>query len=119
MKGNPMRRIPIVLLCAMIAPLAFAQTKSTKTEQTNTTQPTTTETATTYIAGIVRKYEPSKTIVINSTQGPVSFALGTDARIVNTAGNAVTSVLKPDQHVRVYYTGAGANRVVERVVVEE
>jgi hypothetical protein len=120
MKGNPMRRITVVIVCAMIAPLAFAQTKSTKTEQTTTTQPATTETATTYTAGVVTKYQPGKTIVINSnTQGPVSFALGASARIVNTAGNAVTSALTPNQRVRVYYTGTGENRVVERVVVEE
>ena len=115
-----MRRITVVLVCAMVAPLAFAQTKSTKTEQTTTTQPATTETATTYTAGVVRKYEPGKTIVVNSNvQGAVSFALGASARIVNTAGNEVTSALTPGQSVRVYYTGTGANRVVERVVVEK
>jgi hypothetical protein len=114
-----MRRITVVLVCAMIAPLAFAQTKSTKTEQTTTTQPATTETATTYIAGVVRKYELGKTILVSSTQGPVSFAMGASARIVNTAGNAVTSALTPGERVRVYYTGSGANRVVERVVVEK
>jgi hypothetical protein len=115
-----MRRITAVLVCAMIAPLAFAQTKSTKTEQTTTTQPATKETATTYTAGVVTKYQPDKTIVVNSnTQGPVSFALGASARIANTAGNAVTSALTPGQRVRVYYTGTGKNRVVERVVVEE
>jgi hypothetical protein len=120
MKGNPMRRITVVLVCAMIAPLAFAQTKSTKTEQTTTKQPATKETATTYTAGVVTKYEPGKTIMVNSnTQGPVSFALGASAQIVNTAGNAVTSALTPGQRVRVYYTGTGKNRVVERVVVEK
>jgi YD repeat-containing protein len=113
-----MRRTTIVLVCAMIAPLAFAQTKK-KTEQTTTTQQATTETATTYTAGNITTYQPGKTIVVNSTQGPVSFALGTTVRIVNTAGNVVTSELKPGTRVRVYYTGTGANRVVERVLVEE
>jgi nucleoid DNA-binding protein len=119
MKGNPMRRITVVLVCAMIAPLAFAQTKSTKTEQTTTTQPATTETVTTYTAGVVTKYQPGKTILVSSTQGPVSFAMGASGRIVNTAGNAVTSALTQGQRVRVYYTGTGEHRVVDRVVVEE
>jgi hypothetical protein len=114
-----MRRITIVLVCAMIAPLAFAQTKSTKTQKPTTTQPATTQTATSFTAGTVRKYEPGKTIMIDSTQGPLSFALGTGARIVNNAGNAVTSALKPGERVRVYYTGTGENRVVERMVVED
>jgi hypothetical protein len=104
----------------MIAPLAFAQTKSTKTEHTTKTQPATKETATAYTAGVVTKYQPGNSIVVNSnTQGPVSFALGASAQIVNTAGNAVTSALTPGERVRVYYTGTGKNRVVERVVVEK
>jgi len=119
MKGAPMRRITVVLVCAMIAPLAFAQTKPTKTEKTTTTQPATTETATTYTAGTVRIYQPGKTIVIDTIQGGVSFALGTSARIVNSAGNAVTSALTAGQRVLVYYTGTGQNRVVDRVVVEQ
>ena len=57
--------------------------------------------------------------MIDSTQGPLSFALGASARIVNNVGNAVTSALKPGERVRVYYTGTGENRVVERVVVED
>jgi hypothetical protein len=110
----------IVLVCAMIAPLAFAQTKKTKVQQTNATQPAaTTETATSSATGTVRKYESGKTIMIDSTQGPLSFALGASARIVDNAGNAVTSPLKPGQRVRVYYTGTNQNRTVERVVVED
>jgi hypothetical protein len=58
-------------------------------------------------------------MMIDSTQGPLSFALGANAQIVNNAGNAVTSPLKPGEQVRVYYTGAGTNRMVERVVVED
>ena len=115
-----MRRIIIILVCAMIAPLAFAQTKKTKAQQTSAAQPaTTTETATSYTAGTVRKYQAGKTIMIDSTQGSVSFALGADARIMNNAGGVDTSPLKPGDRVRVYYTGTGENRVVERMVVED
>jgi uncharacterized protein YdeI (BOF family) len=115
-----MRRITIVLVCAMIAPLAFAQTKKTKVQSATATQPAaTTETATSYSAGTVRKYESGKTMMIDSTQGPLSFALGANAQIVNNAGNAVTSLLKPGESVRVYYTGTNQNRLVERVVVED
>ena len=116
-----MKKIIVTLACALIAPLAFAQTSRTTTEQTTTaTQPTTTtETTTTYTAGTVTTYEPSKTIVVKSGEGPVSFALGTAARIVNGAGNVVTSALRPGQHVRVYYTGTGETRVVDHVIVED
>ena len=104
----------------MIAPVAFAQTSTTTTEQTTTTAPTTTtETSTTYSAGTVTTYEPGKTIVVKSPEGPVSFALGTAARIVDGAGKIVTAPLRAGQKVRVYYTGTGEKRVVEHVQVED
>jgi len=113
----------IGLICTLVAPLAFAQTSTTTTEETTTsTKPaTTTETTTTttYTAGMVTTYEPGKTVVVRSEQGPVSFALGTAARVVDTAGKVVTAPLRAGQKVRVYYTGPTESRTVERVVVEE
>jgi hypothetical protein len=111
----------MALACALIAPLAFAQTSTTTTEQTTTTVPNTTTTteSTTYSAGTVTTYEPGKTIVVRSSEGPVSFALGTAARIVDGAGKIVTAPLRAGQKVRVYYTGPTEKRVVERVIVED
>ncbi len=111
----------LTIACALIAPVAFAQTSTTTTEQTTTTAPTTTTTteSTTYSAGTVTTYEPGKTVVVKSDQGPVSFALGTAARVVDGAGKIVTAPLRAGQKVRVYYTGTGEKRVVERVIVED
>jgi hypothetical protein len=112
----------IGLICALVAPLAFAQTSTTTTEETTTTTKpaTTTETtSTTYTAGTVTTYEPGKTVVVKGEQGPVSFALGTAARIVDTAGKVVTAPLRAGQKVRVYYTGPTESRTVERVIVED
>ena len=116
-----MNKSIITLACAMIAPIAFAQTSTTTTEQTTTAAApaTTTETTTTYSAGTVTTYEPGKTVVVKSDAGPVSFALGTAARIVDGAGKIVTAPLRSGQKVRVYYTGTGEKRVVERVQVED
>jgi hypothetical protein len=58
-------------------------------------------------------------MVLNSVRGPVSFALSKTATIVNAAGTPITSELKPGQNVRVYYTGTGTNRAVERIVVQD
>ena len=41
------------------------------------------------------------------------------ARIVNGAGKIVTAPLRPGERVKVYYTGNGSTRVVERVQVED
>ena len=118
-----MNKSIITAACALIAPLAFAQTSTTTTEQTTTTAPvatTTTESTTTYEAGTVDTYTPGKTIVVKSERaGPVSSALGTAARVVNGAGKIVTAPLRAGQKVRVYYTGTGDTRVVERVQVED
>jgi hypothetical protein len=112
----------IGLICALAVPLAFAQTSTTTTEETTTTKPaTTTETttSTTYTAGTVTTYEPGKTVVVKSDEGPVSFALGTAARVVDGAGKVVTAPLRAGQKVRVYYTGPTEHRTVERVIVED
>ena len=116
-----MKRTIIALVCGLVAPLAFAQTSTTTTEErTTTNRPTTTTTTeTTYEAGTVTTYEPGKTIVVRGEQGPVSFALGTAANVVNAAGHAVTAPLRAGQKVRVYYTGPTEHRTVERVVVED
>jgi hypothetical protein len=109
----------LTIACAMIAPIAFAQTSTTTTEQTTTAPVTTTETTTTYSSGTVTTYEPGKTIVVKSPEGPVSFALGTAANVVDAAGKIVTAPLRTGQKVRVYYTGPTEKRVVQRVVVED
>ena len=117
-----MKRTIIGLVCAAFAPLAFAQTSTTTTEETTSTKPATTSettTTTTYATGAVTTYEPGKTIVVRSDQGPVSFALGTAARIVDGAGKVVTAPLRAGQKVRVYYTGPTEHRTVERVIVED
>ena len=113
-----MKRTIIGLICALVTPLAFAQTTTT-TQETTTTQPATTTETTTYTTGTVTTYEPGKTVVVKSEQGPVSFALGTAARIVNGAGKVVTAPLRAGQKVRVYYTGPAESRTVERVIVED
>ena len=117
-----MKKIIIGLVCAVVAPFAFAQTSTTTTEQTTTTAPetTTSTTSTTYTSGTVTTYEPGKTIVVkDEREGPVSFALKAPVRIVDRAGHVVTRALSPKDKVKVYYTGTGETRVIEHVEVED
>lgn len=115
-----MNKTMITLACAMIAPVAFAQTTTT-TEQTTTTAPaTTTTTSTTYTSGVVTTYEPGKTIVVrDEREGPISFALHAPVRVVDRAGHVVSRVLTPKDRVKVYYTGTGETRAVDYVQVED
>ena len=115
-----MKRAIIILACALAAPLAFAQTSTTTTETTSVSRPVTTTETTTYETGTINTYTPGKTIVVaREHEGPVSFALGTAARVVDGAGKIITAPLRSGQKVRVYYTGNGEQRVVERVQVED
>jgi len=114
-----MKRAIIGIACALVAPVAFAQTSTTTTETTTEPATTTQTTSTTYTAGTVTTYEPGKTVVVRGEEGPVSFALGTAARVVDGAGKIVTAPLRAGQKVRVYYTGPTEHRTVERVVIED
>ena len=114
-----MKKTLITLACALIAPLAFAQTSTTTTQETSTGPATTETTTTTSTTGTVTTYEPGKTVVVKSPEGPVSFALSTAANIVDGAGKIITAPLHAGQKVRVYYNGPTEHRTVERVVVED
>ena len=106
-----MKRTIIALVCGLVAPLAFAQTSTTTTEETTSTGPSTatqTTTSTTYETGTVSTYEPGKTVVVKGEQGPVSFALGTAARIVDGAGKIVTAPLRAGRRC-VFITRAQLN----------
>jgi hypothetical protein len=114
-----MKKTLITLVCVLVVPLAFAQTTTT-TEQTTRTDPATTTTeTTTYTTGTVTTYEPGKTIVVKSDQGPVSFVLNTAANVVDGAGKILTAPLRAGQKVKVYHKGPTEHRTVERVVVYE
>ena len=117
-----MKQVIIGLACALIASVGFAQTGITSKQTTTVTEPTTSTqtTTTTYESGTVTTYEPGKRIVVRDEhQGPLSFALGTAAHVVDAAGHVVTAPIRAGQHVRVYYTGPREHRVVERVIVED
>ena len=123
MERKHMKRTIVSFACALIAPVAFAQT-STTTEQT-TTQPTTTTTETTATSttasGTVTTYTPGRTIVVKSESGnPVSFMLGKTVHYVNKAGKTVKhAFIKPGTRVQVVYTKSGDEMVADRVVVDE
>jgi hypothetical protein len=117
-----MKNTILSLACALIAPLAFAQTSTTTTEKT-TTNPstTTTETTTTSSDGTVTTFSPGERIVVKTTAvDPISYVLGKTVHYVNKAGRTIeASMIKPGARVHVYYDGAGETRVVNRVVVDD
>ena len=125
-----MRRITIVLVCAMIAPSAFAQTvaKTSAVEHTGQTQKATTQittgavkigTVTAFNPGL-RPVEAPSPIVVQSSPDtkPVSYMLGKKVRFVDKDGRAVDPrLVRPGTRVQLGFDRRG--RVTRVVVVEK
>jgi len=115
----------VILACgALIAPMAFAQTRSADNRQTTaaTEQPVTvTGTIITAIhEGSAANYQPAKTLVVreDGSNTPGSYVLNGPGHVVNKNGEVIQTGVKPGTHVRVYYINSGDSRVVDHVVVD-
>lgn len=122
-----MKKTILILACAAVAPLAFAQTSTTTTETKKTTDTpvsskTETTTTTTSTEGTVATFEPGKTIVVRrvGVTDPITYALGKTVQFVDRAGKTIeASMVKPGAKVHVYYDNSGGTQVVNRVVVDQ
>ena len=113
----------VALACALIAPVAFAQTGTTITKQTTTTVEPITVTGT-FIAieeGTAASYQPAKTLVIrtDNSNNPERYVLYGTGLVYNKMGQVVKTPIKPGTRVRIYYTDTGQVRVVDHVEIEE
>ena len=108
------------LACALIAPLAFAQTSPTNAWQKTTNQPPTAKTETAS-GTVTTTYEPGKIIVVGSEREQDTFGLvlDTTVRYVNKAGRGIDEhLIKPGTRIHVYYDGTGETRVINHVLVD-
>ncbi len=107
-----MKRTTAALLCALIAPLAFAQSPSPSARERVARSDTT-------ASGTVTSHT-RKTIVIREHDNPVSYVLGKTVHYVDKAGKEIDQhVIQPGKRVILHYTGAGEKRRVERIEVED
>jgi hypothetical protein len=119
-----MKKTIVTLACAVLAPLAFAQTGSKGTKQGTTTTEPITVTGTiikmTTEEGAAASYQPAKTLVVreDSSNTPGSYVLKGPGHVVNKNGEVIRTAIKPGSHVRVYYVNMGDLRVVDHVVVD-
>lgn len=117
-----MKRITITLAFALIAPLAFAQTSSTTKRERVSASEGVTVTGTIITDtedGAAANFQPVKTLVIreDGATKPGRYVINGRGRVVNKAGYAINTAVKPGARVRVYFTGAGDSRTVDHVVV--
>jgi hypothetical protein len=124
-QGGIMKKTIVTLACcAVLAPLAFAQTGSKGTKQGTTTTEPITVTGTiikmTTEEGSAANYQPAKTLVVreDSSNTPGSYVLKGPGHVVNKNGEVIRTAIKPGTRVRVYYINVGDSRVVDHVVVE-
>jgi hypothetical protein len=118
------KTIVTLACCALLAPLAFAQTGSKGTRQGITTAERITVTGTiikmTTEEGAAANYQPIKTLVVREdrSNAPGSYVLKGPGHVVNKNGELIKTAIKPGTHVRIYYVNMGDSRVVDHVVVE-
>ena len=116
--------ITILVCCALLAPLAFAQPESKGKGQGASTTEEITVTGTiikmTSEDGSATNYQPAKTLVVREDRSntPGSYVLNGRGHVVNKKGEIIQTAIKPGTHVRIYYANAGDARVVDRVVVD-
>jgi hypothetical protein len=116
----------VILACgALIAPVAFSQTRSTEKKQTTAVaeQPITvtgTIIKMTTGEGSAANYQPFKTLVVreDSSNTPGSYILNGPGHVVNKNGEVIQTAIKPGTHVRIYYVNTGDSRMVDHVVVD-
>lgn len=116
--------ITILVCCALLASLAFAQPESKgKGQGANTTEAITvtgTIIKMTSEEGSAANYQPAKTLVVREDRSntPGSYVLNGRGHVVNKKGEVIQTAIKPGAHVRIYYANAGDSRIVDRVVVD-
>src|SRR5436309_11934914 len=117
-----MRKTVVTLACcALIAPVAFAQTR--KKQTVTTEQPITvtgTVVKTTSEEGAAANYQPFKTLVVREDRSnrPGSYLLEGPGHVVNRKGELVQTAIKPGTRVHVYFVDTGNSRVIDHVIVD-
>jgi len=125
-----MKKALLSIALAMVASFAWGQTirqplmKTQDLPQQPQQRTTTTTTSTTEADGTITEYTPGSAVVLKETSGPVRYRFGKTVTYVTRNGRVLDeqtarSRVKVGAPVRVHFTGTGANRMVDRVIVEE
>ena len=118
------KSIAILVCCALLAPLAFAQPESKSKRQTASTAEEVTVTGAvikmTSEEGSAASYQPTKTLVVleDRSNTPGTYVLNGPGHVVNKNGELIQTAIKPGTKVHIYYANVGDSRTVDRVVVD-
>jgi hypothetical protein len=100
------------IVCAMAAPVVFAQST------------TTTTTTTTGGSGTLTEYTPGSAFIVKESAGPVTYRYGENVTYVTKSGTALTEEqvrthVKVGAPVRVQYSSEGEDRILNRVEIDD
>src|SRR5262249_731485 len=118
------KTITILVCCALLAPLAFAQPESKGKGQgaSNTEAVTGTGTIIKMTTKDVSRTsdQPIKTLVVleDRSNSPGTYVLNGPCHVVDKNGEVIRTTIKPGAHVRIYYAHNGDLRTVDHVVVD-
>jgi len=125
-----MKKALLSIALAMVASFAWGQTirqplmKTQDLPQRPPPRTTTTTTTTTEANGTITEYTPGSAIVLRETTGPMRYRFGRTVTYVTRSDRVldeqtVRTKIKVGVPVQVHFTGTGANRMVDRVILEE
>ena len=125
-----MKRALLSIVLVMVASFAWGQTlrqplmKTQDLPQRPPPRTTTATTSTTEASGTITEYTPGSAIVLRETSGPVRYRFGKTVTYLTRSGRVldeqtVRTRVKVGVPVQVQFTGTGANRMVDRVILEE
>ena len=125
-----MKKALLSIALAMVGSFAWGQTtrqplmKTQDLPQQPPARTTTTTTTTTEANGTITEYTPGSAIVLRETTGPMRYRFGKTVTYVTRSGRVldeqmVRTKIKVGVPVQVHFTGTGANRMVDRVILEE
>ena len=125
-----MKKALLSIALAMVASFAWGQTirqplmKTQDLPQRPPPRTTTTTTTTTEANGTITEYTPGSAIVLKETTGPMRYRFGRTVTYVTRSDRVldeqtVRTKIKVGVPVQVHFTGTGANRMVDRVILEE
>lgn len=111
-----------IAYCAIIAPLAFAQSPEQKASTAAEKGVTVTGTTVTMTVepGAATSYQPAKTLVVRESTSmyPGRYVLNGAGHIVNKKGEVIRTAIRPGTHVWVYFASTGGARAIDHVVVD-
>ena len=116
--------LTILICCALLAPLAFAQPESKGKGQGASTTEAVTVTGTiikmTTEEGSAANYQPVRTLVVREDRSNTagSYVLNGPGHVVDKNGEVIRTAIKPGAHVRIYYAQTGDLRTVDHVVID-